>query len=202
MPGFDEVIEPDEASGPTVRRSGMFSGFGVASAVLAVVALSVAVLISVMWSGHRVAAAERSFQARSMQAAAEWTGVLINMNADNVEENLQRLRDGTVGELNSGFDASIAPYRDVVTTLRSRTTGEVESVSIERIHRDPVGRPAAPAVPDLATALAARTDTVLVVATSVSQNAGTTPTTVRWNLRLGVSEVDGKLMISRLESIR
>ena len=202
MPGFDEVIEPDEASGTTGRRSGMFSGFGVASAVLAVVALSVAVLISVMWSGHRATAAERSFQARSMQAAAEWTGVLINMNADNVEENLQRLRDGTVGELNSGFDASIAPYRDVVTTLRSRTTGDVESVSIEQIHRDPVGRPAAPAVPDLATALAARTDTVLVVATSVSQNAGTTPTTVRWNLRLGVSEVDGKLMISRLESIR
>jgi hypothetical protein len=138
MPGFDEVIEPDEASGSSGRRSGMFSGFGVASAVLAVVALSVAVLISVMWSGHRAAAAERSFQARSMQAAAEWTGVLINMNADNVEENLQRLRDGTVGELNSGFDASIAPYRDVVTTLRSRTTGDVESVSIEQIHRDPV----------------------------------------------------------------
>ena len=202
MPGFDEVIEPDEVSSPTGRRSGTFSGFGVVSAVLAVVALSVAVLISVMWSDHRAAAAERSFQARSMEAAAEWTGVLINMNADNVEENLQRLRDGTVGELNSGFDASIAPYRDVVTTLRSRTTGEVESVSIEQIHRDPVGRPAAPAVPDLATALAARTDTVLVVATSVSQNAGTTPTTVRWNLRLGVSEVDGKLMISRLESIR
>ena len=202
MPGFDEVIEPDEVSSPTGRRSGTLSGFGVASAVLAVVALSVAVLISVMWSGHRATAAERSFQARSMQAAAEWTGVLINMNADNVEENLQRLRDGTVGELNSGFDASIAPYRDVVTTLRSRTTGEVESVSIEQIHRDPVGRPAAPAVPDLAIALAARTDTVLVVATSVSQNAGTTPTTVRWNLRLGVSEVDGKLMISRLESIR
>ena len=202
MPGFDEVIEPDEVSSPTGRRSGTLSGFGVVSAVLAVVALSVAVLISVMWSGHRATAAERSFQARSMQAAAEWTGVLINMNADNVEENLQRLRDGTVGELNSGFDASIAPYRDVVTTLRSRTTGDVESVSIEQIHRDPVGRPAAPAVPDLATALAARTDTVLVVATSVSQNAGTTPTTVRWNLRLGVSEVDGKLMISRLESIR
>ena len=202
MPGFDEVIEPDEVGSPAGRRSGTFSGFGVASAVLAVAALSVAVLVSVMWSDHRATAAERSFQARSMQAAAEWTGVLINMNADNVAENLQRLRDGTVGELNSGFDASIAPYRDVVTTLRSRTTGDVESVSIEQTHRDPVGRPAAPAVPDLATALAARTDTVLVVATSVSQNAGTTPTTVRWNLRLGVSEVDGKLMISRLESIR
>ena len=42
----------------------------------------------------------------------------------------------------------------------------------------------------------------MVVATSVSENAGTKPTTVRWNLRLGVSDVDGKLMISRLESLR
>jgi hypothetical protein len=50
--------------------------------------------------------------------------------------------------------------------------------------------------------LADRTDTVLVVATSVSENAGAKPTTVRWNLRLGVSDVDGKPMISRLESVR
>ena len=47
-----------------------------------------------------------------------------------------------------------------------------------------------------------RTDTVLLVATSVSENVGGKPTTVRWNLRLGVSEVDGKPMISRLESVR
>jgi hypothetical protein len=39
--------------------------------------------------------------------------------------------------------------------------------------------------------MAARTDTVLVVATSVSQNAGGQPQTVRWNLRLDVSDVDG-----------
>ena len=56
--------------------------------------------------------------------------------------------------------------------------------------------------PALPPELAARTDTVLVVATSVSQNAAAKPTTVRWNLRLGVSDVDGKLMISRLESLR
>ena len=50
--------------------------------------------------------------------------------------------------------------------------------------------------------VSSRTDTVLVVATSVSENAGNKPTTVRWNLRLGVSDVDGKPMISRLESLR
>jgi hypothetical protein len=44
---------------------------------------------------------------------------------------------------------------------------------------------------------------VLIVATSVSENAaGGKPQTVRWNLRVGVSDVDGKLLISRLEPIR
>jgi hypothetical protein len=89
---------------------------------------------------------------------------------------------------------------------------------------------APPAPSALPSELALRTDTVLVVATSVSENAGTAPapagasdgpvptgagpttadarpggagpTTVRWNLRLGVSEVDGTLKISQLESLR
>ncbi len=53
------------------------------------------------------------------------------------------------------------------------------------------------------SAFAARTDTVMVVATSLSENAGTEKgQTVRWTLRLDVSDVDGKLLVSRLESIR
>jgi hypothetical protein len=196
MPETDEVIQPDD------RRTARVSGFGVASAVLAAAGVAAAAVIAVMWSGHRAEASERTYQARSMQAAAEWTGVLINMNTDNVEGSLATLRDGTVGELNSGFDASIAPYREVVKALRSRTTGRVESVSVEEVHRDPDGQSGRRPPESLAPELADRTDTVLVVATSVSENAGAKPTTVRWNLRLGVSDVDGKPMISRLESVR
>jgi len=194
-----EMDQPTQSQG---RRTGMVTGFGIASAVLALAAVVAAAVIAVMWSGHRAAASERSYQARSMQAAAEWTGVLINMNTDNVEASLVTLRDGTVGELNSGFDASIAPYREVVKTLRSRTTGRVESVSIEEFHRDLDSQSGRRPPEGLAPELADRTDTVLVVATSVSENAGAKPTTVRWNLRLGVSDVDGKPMISRLESVR
>ena len=36
----------------------------------------------------------------------------------------------------------------------------------------------------------------------MSQNAGGRPQTVRWNLRLDVSDVDGRLLVSRLESMR
>jgi len=194
--------ESDQVTQSPGRHTAVVSGFGVASAVLALAAVVAAAVIAVMWSGHRTAASERGYQARSMQAAGEWTGVLINMNTDNVESSLSRLRDGTVGELNSGFDASIAPYREVVKTLRSRTTGQVESVSIEQFHRDPDGQSGRRTPESLAPEFADRTDTVLVVATSISENAGGKPTTVRWNLRLGVSDVDGKPMISRLESVR
>ena len=177
------------------------SGLGIASAALGVVAVIAVALIGVLWSGHRGDDGERRHQARAMAAAADWTTILINMNTENVEASLERLRDGTVGELNTGFDSSIAPYRDVVRTLQSTTSGQVESVSIEALDnsRDKQGQQPAP---ELAPELAGRTDTVLVVATSVSENAANKPTTVRWNLRLGVSEIDGKPMISRLESVR
>ncbi len=205
--------DPDQLTAEDLPRPS--GGYGVASAVLALVAVAAVALIAVMWSGHRAATADRDYQARVLQVAAQWTGTLINMNAGNVQNSMIALRDGTAGELNTGFDAAIAPYRDVVEKLRSRTTGEVESVSIETTHyelaRQPDQRPPAPAT--LPPELASRTDTVLVVATSVSENAGMAPapgspagrsgpTTVHWNLRLGVSEIDGKPMISRLESLR
>lgn len=175
-----------------------WSPFGIASAALGLLAVAAVALVAVLWVGHRAAETERGHQARAMQAAAQWTAALINMNADNVETSLEQLRDGTVGELNTGFETAIAPYREVVRTLRSRTAGQVESVSIEALHNNLDARPQPP--PSFEPAR--RTDTVLVVATSVSENAGKKPTTVRWNLRLGVSDIDGTLLISRLESVR
>ena len=224
MPEADDNAEP-AGSADAGAVSGVWSRCGVVSAVLGLVALAAVALVGVLWSGHRDAERERSYQARAMQFAAEWTATLINMNTGNVETSLEQLRDGTVGELNSGFEASIAPYREVVQALQSRTSGQVESVSIEELHNT-LGTPGSPGSPaqSVAAEMASRTDTVLVVATSVSENAGTAaaraegerdrrsaaegapepagPVTVRWNLRLGVSEVNGELMISRLESVR
>ena len=181
-----------------------WSRFGIGSVALGLICAAALAVIVTIGLSHRAAEADRGRQARVMQTAAEWTGLLINMNVANVGTSLERLRDGTVGELNSGFDASIAPYRKVVEALNSRTTGEVESVSIEVLHHDldaAAGqRPSGPQ--SLPAELTARTDTVLVVATSVSENTGSKPTTVRWNLRLGVSEVDGTMKVSRLESLR
>ncbi|MEE6135796.1 hypothetical protein SKC41_05550 [Mycobacterium sp. 050128] len=182
----------------------IFSPFGIASAVLGVLSVAAVVLLGIIWSDHRAESAERTYLSRVMQTAAEWTGVLINMNSTNIDASLQRLHDGTVGELNTEFDATVQPYRQVVEKLQSQSSGRIESVAIETVHHDLDSQPGI-ARPVLTTKLppfASRTDSVMLVATSVSENVGAKPQTVHWSLRLDVSDVDGKLMISHLESIR
>jgi hypothetical protein len=188
---------PDDVNGRT------FSPYGIASAVLGALCVAAVALGAVIWTDHRNDVDELTYQTRAMQAAADWTGVLINMNTDNVKQSLQKLHDGTVGELNADFDSSIQPYQQVVERLQSRSRGEVEAVAFETVHHDLDAQPGGPKPPDpLPASIARRSDTVMVVATSVSENVGGKPQTVHWNLRLGVSDVDGKLMISRVESIR
>ncbi|WP_197383043.1 hypothetical protein [Mycolicibacterium mengxianglii] len=202
MPEAD-LKEPTTAPEQPDHRS--LSGYGIGSAILGLLCVAAVVLLTLIWTGHRSAEDDLGHRAQAMQAAADWTGVLINMNADNVETSLQTLHDGTAGQLNADFDAAVAPYREVVQTLKSRTTGTIEAVAVESVHNnldlDP-GASRPPDEPALSPGMATRTDTVLVIATSVSENAGGKPQTVRWNLRLDVSDVDGRLLISRLESMR
>jgi hypothetical protein len=193
--------EPDEER--PVRDGSVFTGFGIGSAVLGLVAVAAAVLGLMIWSGHRNESDERRYQTNVLRAAAEWTNVLINMNADTVDSSLRTLHDGTVGQLNADFESTVEPFKQLVLTLKSQTAGQVDSVAIESLHHQLPGPSGAPTPqPELST-VATRTDTVIVVATSVSQNAGgAQPQPVRWNLRLGLSDVGGKLLISRLETIR
>ena len=203
-PPNDDNSDDDAAAEPESSGDGMFSNYGIASTILALLSVAAVVLGVIIWSAHRDDVAERSYLTRVMQTAADWTGVLINMNAGNIDASLQRLHDGTVGELNADFDAAVQPYRQVVEKLQSHSAGQIEAVAVDTVHHDLDTRPgmARPVVTTKLPPLATRTDSVMLVATSVSENAGAKPQTVRWNLRLDVSNVDGKLMISGLASIR
>ena len=198
---------PDDEPTPNHEGDGgpVLTGFGIGSAVLGVLAVAAIALAGLILVQHRSDVDELHYRTSVMQAAADWTSVLINMNKDSVEASLNQLHEGTVGQLNADFDSIIEPYRKLVQMLQARTTGQVDSVAVESIHHaqpGPNGAPPPKQQPELA-ASASRTDTVMVVATSISENAGgDKPQTVRWTLRLDVSDVDGKLLISRLEPIR
>jgi hypothetical protein len=209
VPDDEPAAEPTERTEPTEptaeRTAGVFSGYGIASAVLGLLCVAAIVLTSMIWSSHHERTDTLDNQIRVAQAAVDWTGVLINMNKDNIDTSLNKLHDGTVGELNTDFDSVMKPYRALVLALQSRSSGQINSVSIESLHHNLDAQPGTAPTPQSAPPeFARRTDTVLIVATSVSENSGNTgkPQTVRWNLRLGVSDVDGKLLISRLEPIR
>lgn len=182
----------------------VFSTFGIASTVLGLISVAALVLGGLIWFGHRDDSAERVYLSRVMSAAADWTEILINMNVGNIDASLQRLHDGTVGQLNTDFEAAIMDYRKVVEKLQARSAGQIESVAIDTVHRDLDTVPGSPrpVVTTKLPAFATRTDSVMLVATSVSENAGAKPQVVHWNLRLDVSNVDNKMMISKLESIR
>lgn len=188
---------------PTQAGTGSMTGLGIGSAVLGVVSVAAVVLAVLLWNGHRHDVDDRAYQTRVLQAAADWTGVLINMNSGTVTQSMQTLHDGTIGQLNANFETAVEPFSQVVQKLQSQTVGQVESVAIESLFHASPGDPGLPPVPqpELAT-VSSRTDNVLVVATSVSQNVGAKPLTVHWTLRLAVSDVAGKLLVSRLETIR
>lgn len=193
-------VAPTPAAGPATPA--VLSTYGIGSAVLGVVAVIAAVAATVFWLDHRTELKDREHKTQVLRAAADWTSSLINMNATNVAGSVQKLHEGTVGKLNEDFEATVAPFIQLVQKLQNQTTGQIESVAIESIHHPAPGQEGKPDIPPELAAVAAGTQEVLVVATSVSQNAGAKPTVVRWNLRLAVSDVDGKLLISKLETLR
>lgn len=204
MSDGDQQTEPtaDEDTKVWSSDDRVFTAYGIASAVLGALTVAAVALGGIIWSMHRGDVDERVYQTRVMQTSRDWTEQLINMNTDNVDASLQRLHDGTVGELNVDFDAAVKPYREVVQRLKSNSAGRVEAVAIESVHHDPNIQPGAPRPQPSQPSVGSRTDTVMVIATSVAENIGGKPQIVHWNLRLDVADVDDKLSISRLESIR
>ncbi|HEX5256341.1 MAG TPA: hypothetical protein VFW69_21185 [Mycobacterium sp.] len=203
-PDDDSNDDSNDVDRDESESAEVLSPYGIASAVLGVLSVAAVVLGFILWSDHREQVAERGYLSRAMQTAAEWANVLINMNSGNVDASLQRLHDGTVGELNTDFDAAVQPYKAVVEKLQSKSAGRIDAVAIETVHHDLDTQPgvARPVVTTKLPPFASRTDSVILIATSVSENIGAKPQTVHWSLRLDVSDVDGKQMISGLASIR
>ena len=183
-------------------RRGVFSGFGVASAVLAVLCVAAVVLTSLIWSAHRDQQEELDYKARVVQTAVNWAGVLINMNKDNIETSVQKLHDETVGQLNSDLDSRLAGLTAIVKNVELKTTGRIDAVALESVYRDVDRQPGAPAPDPTLGGLASRTDTVLIIATKVAETKGGPLPQSSLNLRIGVSDVGGQLLVSALDILR
>jgi hypothetical protein len=182
---------------------GLLSGFGIASTVLGLICVAAIVLTFLIWFSHRDERDELAYKAEIVQTAVNWAGVLINLNKDNIDSSVQKLHEGTVGELNTELDKVIAPLVSVVKTAQSKTTGQINAVAIESVYHDLDRQPGGPPPTDPTLGgLASRTDTVLIIATLVSENAGGKRPPISLNLRIAVSDVNDQLLVSRLVFLR
>ena len=200
-----EAPADEEATATETSGGRTFSLYGIASAVLGLVSVAAIALGAVTWSAHHHETDDRAYQNRVLRTAVNWAGVLINLNATNVDAGMSRLRGKTGGQFNAEFESAMQPYRAVLLQIKSRSTGRIESVSIESVHHNlgiPVDAQSAPPPLQPPPSGATRSDTVMVVATSVVENPDGKPETVRWNLQLGVSEVGGTLLVSGLSPLR
>lgn len=197
VPEETDAADSEDAPAADDRRPAFF---GIASAVLGLLCVAAIVLTWLIWSGHRDEEDDLEHQARVMQVALNWAGVLINMNKDNVQASVVKLHEGTVGSLNTDLDRVIEPFTNLVKTLQLQTTGQVDAVAIESVH--PNRQPGTPPPDETLGGLASRTDTVLIIATLVAENAGGKRPPTSLNLRVGVSDVDGQLLVSNLELLR
>ncbi|WP_108637357.1 hypothetical protein [Mycobacterium terramassiliense] len=201
----ESAKEPHADSARRRPSSGrMLSAYGIVSTLLGVLLLAAVVGCLVLWSSHRSDVDEHHYQIRAKKAAAEWALVLMNMNNNNLDASLRRLRDGTAGQLKAGFDATMQPYREAVQQLPSYRSTQIESVVIQSVHHDlgDIGTFPTAAPEPAAAKVGSRTDTIQVAATSVSGSPGTKPQALYWNLLVDVSDVDDNLLISGLRVLR
>ena len=201
MPDDERPPDREDDDGP------VFTGFGIGSAVSAWSRSRRSCLARLIWTSTAATSTNSHYRTRVMQAAADWTSVLINMNKDSVEASLNtactRARSVSSTPTSTRPSSRTASWCSTLQAQHHRPGrlggGRVDPPRAARSRTAPRRLSAQPEL----SASASRTDTVMVVATSISENAGADkPQTVRWTLRLDVSDVDGKLLISRLEPIR
>jgi hypothetical protein len=164
-----------------------FRGYGVATTVLGLVAVVAVVVTVVMWSQNRQARSELSDQGRVLRAAAEWVAVLVNPSEAAGPAAVDKLRDNTTGDLRRNFTTVMQPYLSAMQPLNAPITGEINSVSLESVHPPTAGAPSP--------------DTVLVVATTNGAEPHAALQTVRWYLRVGITNSGGRLLISNLDRL-
>jgi hypothetical protein len=190
----------DEPAGQVGHR--LVSGFGVASVALGLICVAAIVLMSFVWSAHRDQQAELEYKTRAVQTAVNWAGVLINMNKDNIDTSVQKLHDESVGQLNADLDSRLAPLTAIIKNVQLKTTGRIDAVALESVHRDLDRKPGSPSPDPSLGGLASRTDNVLIIATKVAETKGGPLPQSSLNLRIGVSDIGGQLLVSDLEILR
>lgn len=117
---------PHEPTAPAPSRGGIAIG----TVATVVTAIAAAVIAGMSWSELRT---ERASQERDEQILATARQVVVNMvtlRHQSVDEDLQRVADGTTGPFRDQFTGSAGSFNDVLSQGQVESTGEVKEAGL------------------------------------------------------------------------
>ncbi|EID77086.1 MULTISPECIES: hypothetical protein [Rhodococcus] len=163
-----------------VRKSAR--GFIVTTAAVVLVAVAALVVGGISWTNLR---AEQTAQSRDQQVLETARQVVVNLvtlRHQSVDEDIQRVADGTTGPFRDQFTSASGSFGDVLNQGQVESTGEVKEAGLVK------------ADDDHAVVLAAVTSTV--------KNTEAPDGEIRvYRMKVSLDSVDGRWLVSDVEFV-
>lgn len=170
----------DDRDAASKRRAGRFTLLAVA--VLSVIALASCALGVKSWSDWQATEAAAARDIAILDTASEMATNLVTLRHQSVDEDIQKVIDGTTGPFHDQFAKSSGGFVDVLNEGQVESTGEVKSAGIVE------------ATDDSATVLAAVTSTV--------KNVEAPDGELRvYRMKMTLDLIDGRWLVSNVEFV-
>ncbi|MFF2112074.1 hypothetical protein [Rhodococcus koreensis] len=157
-------------------------GFLIGLATTAVIAIAAVVVGGVSWTNLRTEQTAQSRDEQVLETARQVVVNLVTLRHQSVDEDIQRVADGTTGPFRDQFTSASGSFGDVLNQGQVESTGEVKEAGLVE------------ADDDHAVVLAAVTSTV--------KNTEAPDGEIRvYRMKVSLDSVDGNWLVSDVEFV-
>ncbi|QDQ90344.1 hypothetical protein FND50_05770 [Rhodococcus sp. WB9] len=163
-----------------VRKS--TRGFIATMAAIALVALAALVVGGVSWTNLRAEQAAQSRDEQILETARQVVVNLVTLRHQSVDEDIQRVADGTTGPFRDQFTSASGSFGDVLNQGQVESTGEVKEAGLVTSDDDHA--------------------VVLAAVTSTVKNTEAPDGEIRvYRMKVSLDSVDGNWLVSDVEFV-
>ncbi|MGW5145888.1 hypothetical protein [Rhodococcus koreensis] len=182
QPSPDRPGDDAPAATPDSEERAPTRGFLIGLATTAVIAIAALVVGGLSWTNLRTEQAAQSRDEQVLETARQVVVNLVTLRHQSVDEDIQRVADGTTGPFRDQFTSASGSFGDVLNQGQVESTGEVKEAGLVE------------ADDDHAVVLAAVTSTV--------KNTEAPDGEIRvYRMKVSLDSADGNWLVSDVEFV-
>lgn len=157
-------------------------GFLIGLAATLVIAIAAAVCGGISWTNLRAEQAAQSRDEQVLETARQVVVNLVTLRHQSVDEDIQRVADGTTGPFRDQFTSASGSFGDVLNQGQVESTGEVKEAGLVEADNDHA--------------------VVLAAVTSTVKNTEAPDGEIRvYRMKISLDSVDGNWLVSDVEFV-